>query len=1142
MKIRYILGRAGTGKSQLIFNDIKYRLEQGGENKLLLLVPEQFTLQTEFDLITKNELSGIMRAEVISFERLAYKVFDETGGLKRIDINELGKIMVLKRVFDKHSKELQVYSKASKKEGFLEKFCSLITEFKRNDIYPEAINEVLESYEEESMLTRKLRDINFIYGIFNQYMDGRYSDEEDKLSMLIDKIDESKFLDKAEVWIDGFSGFTSQEYRILEKLILKAEKINIALTLDIDAGVKDKALFAPTKETFDRLREISIRHNAIETKIVLKKEINKSAELKHLEKQIYAFPYNRYKNTVRNIEVFYGTNQYTEIEHTACKIIELVREQGYRWKDIALVNGDMDTYGLIIKRIFDEYEIPFFIDEKRSIMNNPIIKLILSSIDILSRNYRYDDVFRFIKTGFCDLNKDEAEKLENFVLKYGIEGNRWFEDFDYKDVEKEDMDKINEIRKKFITPFTHIKSKLKGSNLVSVFSEYLFEFLIILGIEEKLDSWIEALRERGKLEYVNEYTQIWNIIMEVLNQLVEILGDTKVNLKEYKRILEAGFSQYKVGIIPPTIDQVLVGNLDRSRSHNIKALFVVGVNDGILPSNQDDDGLLLDEEKLMIKEKGIALLSDSETKLKEEEFSIYTSLTKPSKYLWMSYALADSEGKALRPSILIDKIKKIYPTLEFKSDVIKGNTVLNEERELNLVSIPVPTFKYLIENIRLKIDENPVSDLWDEVYNWYYENKDWDKRRAMMIEGLFHNNQEDYIGENRAKNLYNVPLKSSISRLEKFANCPFAHFINYGLKPEERREYKINIPDIGRLFHDSMENFAKKLSFENLNWKEIDKNKCDEIVEAIIDDIAPNFSYNILESSFRYKYLVNKLKRVSKRAAWTLTKHVKKGDFTPFLYELEFGEEAFSMIPPIIIELPGGEEIKLEGRIDRVDILKDEEGSYIKVIDYKSGNKKFSLSDVYYGLQIQLVVYLDAILENKDKLRIDDAHPGGVFYFKLDDPMIESNDDDPASIEKEIMKKLKLDGIITKDIKIVKAMDKDIEKEKNSLVIPANLKKDGSFSKNSSVVEEKEFYSIIRHVRNLIVEIAGEILKGNINIQPCKIDNNISCSYCQYGSICQFDRNFENNDYRVIRKLKDEEVLKRLHAENRGDKNAKLDK
>lgn len=1139
MRIRYIIGRAGTGKTHLIFKEINSRLQQEQENhKLILLVPEQFTLQAEFDLIYKNKLSGIMRIQVLSFDRLAHKVFDEVGGLKRIDINELGKIMVLRRLFDKYSKDLEIYQKATKQEGFLSSFCELISEFKKNDISPELLKETFHSLENGNMLKRKLHDMGYMYEKFNEYMGGKYNDEEDKFNMLIEKIQDAKFLDGAEIWLDGFSGFTQQEYKIIEKLILKGRKVNVSLTLDLNESIRDRDLFTTTRETFNKLRQIARRHNVKETKTVLNGTFNRPEELTHLESEVYAYPYKRYKGRLECIEMFAGTNQYTEIENVACRIISLVRDKGYRWKDIALVNGAMDIYGPTIKRVFNEYGIPFFLDEKRSIMNNPIIKLILSALDIIRRHFKYEDVFRFIKTGFCGLNKEEYEKLENYVLKFGIDGNRWLEDFKY---EEEDLEEINEIRKKFITPFIDLKTKIKNKSQVSDLSTYIFQFLSELDIEEKLDSWIERLKEDGRLEYVNENTQIWNIVMEVFDQLVEILGDVKVSLKEYAKILEAGFSQYEVGIIPPTIDQVFVGNLERSRSHDIKALFVVGVNDGILPSGLGDEGLLLDDEKMVIKDIGIPISSDSETRAAEERFSIYTVLTKPSEYLWISYALSDAEGSALRPSILVDRIRKLYPKLEIKSDIVRAYGDEDKEKQLNLISTPFSTFKYLIESLRLKIDGNPVNSLWDEVYEWYYNDEAWKKKLGTIIEGLFHNNQESYIGEERARTLYNVPLKSSISRLEKFVNCPFAHFINYGLNPEERKEYKIKTPDIGRIFHDSMEKFAKALTLEEISWKDLGREKCDEIVERIIDDIAPEFENKVLLSSHRYKYLIKKLKRVGKRAAWTLTEHIKKGDFNPSFYEVGFGEGSYSKVPPIIIELPNGEQIKLEGRIDRVDILKDKDRSYVKIIDYKSGNKKFSLSDVYYGLQIQLIVYLDAIMENADKLVADDVHPAGVFYFKLDDPMIETEEDNTEVIEKEIMKQLKLDGIIAKDIKIAKAMDRDIEDERSSYVIPAALKKDGDFAKYSSVLEETDIIYLIKHVRNLVVEIAGEILKGNIKIEPCKVKDNVSCNYCQYIGICQFDKNFENNNYRVIKKLKDEEVIEKIKGEVKGDKDAQLD-
>lgn len=1126
MRIRYIFGRAGTGKTSLIFDEIKEGLKNKVDSNFILLVPEQFTLQGEIDLINRIKEPGIMRAQVLSFQRLTYKVFNEVGGLTKRGINELGKLMILRRIFDQYSKELKVYQKAYAQDGFLSSFSSLITEFKRSDISPELLNESIMTIEGDNVLKRKMKDIIFMYTKFNEYMTDKYTDDEDKFNLLVELIDEAEFLQNAEIWVDGFSGFSEQEYRILEKLITKAERTSIALTLDdLNNKPKDRELFEPTKETLNRLRTLAKNHNIKESKTYLKEGLGKRApELQHLEKEFFSYPYKPFTKKTENIECFIGINQYTEIERVATRIISLVRDNGYRWRDIALVNNAMDIYGLTIKRVFTEYDIPFFIDEKRDILNNPIIKLILSTMNIIRRNFRYEDVFRYIKTDFCNLTKDECEILENYVIRYGIQGNKWFEDFIYGEV---DLEEINEIRKTFIAPLVALKEKLKGRNKVAEISTYIFEFLKELDIEEKLEQLISDLRKENKIEYANENTQIWNIVVEVFDQMVEILGDTYINIKEFTKILESGFSEYKIGIIPPTIDQVLVGSLERSRSHEIKALFVVGVNDGILPSSFNDEGLLLDDEKMIIKEKGIPIASDCETRINSERFSIYTALAKPSDYLWVSYALSDNEGKATRPSILIDRLKKIFPKLELKSDVLKGNEC-KDENQLEIISRPLPTFKYLIENLRLKIDGHQVDNIWDEVYEWYYNNKEWKAYLDNMIGGLFHNNQESYIGEHRAKKLYSTPLRSNISRLETFVNCPFAHFISYGLKPEERREYRVRIPDIGRLFHDSMEKFAKTLSIQELDWRRLGREKCDEIVENIIEEIAPEFENKVLQSSHRYRYLINRLKRISKRAAWTLTEHIKQGEFLPLKHELGFGEGAHNHVPPIIIELPNGEQIILEGRIDRIDILEDEEKGYVKIIDYKSGNKKFSLSEVYHGLQIQLIVYLDAVMENQDLLHTSELHPGGVFYFKLDDPMIESNLNDIENIEKEIMKKLKMDGLIAKDINIARAMDKGLEEEGNSSIIPVILKKDGDFGKYSSVLDEEEIHYLIKHVRNLIIEIAGEILRGNIKIEPCKVEDKTPCQYCQFSSICQFDKNLENNSYKKIPKLKDDEVIEKV--------------
>ncbi|SCG83697.1 ATP-dependent nuclease subunit B [Proteiniborus sp. DW1] len=1129
MKIRYILGRAGSGKTSRILDEIEYRLKEKSNHKLILLVPEQFTLQAEADLIFKKNLQGIMRVEVLSFQRLGYKVLNEVGGIKKTAINELGKIMVLRKLFEENAKDLTVFNKASKKDGFLSSFCQLITELKKDDIQTEVIEEKLESITQDCMLKRKLKDISLIYSKFNEYMEGKYADDEDKMKLVIEKLDNSIYFDDAEIWVDGFNSFSALEYKIIEKLMLKSRKLNVSLTLDLNSS-NDANIFRTTLNTYGRLRKIAQQNSVEERKTVLNiNPIYKNQEIWHLEQQLFAYPYRKYEKKTERIKVFYSLNQYTEIENVASQIVSLVRDKNYRWRDISVVCNIIDVYSPTIKRVFSEYGIPYFIDEKRSIMNNPIVKFIISGLEIVSRNFRYDDIFKFIKTGFSDLDKNEYEELENYVLRYGIMGDKWLDDFAYGEQSSE-LERINSIRKKFTEHILEFKKKVKSKTRVDEITKYLFEFLTVMNIEEKLNNLIEDQKDKGYLDLVNENTQIWNILMEVLDQLVEILGDKKVTISEYVKILESGLLEYQVGVIPPTMDQVLVGNLDRSRSHDIKALFVVGVNDGILPSTIEEGGLLLDEEKADMKSLGIEISTDSETKACEEEFSVYASFTKPSDYLFISYALGDSEGKTIRPSMYIDRIKKVYSNLTIYSDIVK-----DEESELNLVSTPMSTFKYLVENLRNALDGDNINSIWWDIYNWYFNKDEWREKLKIVIEGLYHKNQQERIDEHYTRQIYQVPFRTSISRLEKFVNCPYSHFVKYGLAPEERKIHEIKSPDIGMLFHDSIEEFSKELTLENLSWSDIDRNKSDEIVEKVLDKMIDDFQHGLLLSTNRYKYMVNRLKRISKRALWTITEHIRKGDFVPKQHEVIFGDGPNSKIPPIIISLPNGDEVRLEGRIDRVDVLEGEKESFVKIIDYKSGTKAFSLSDVYYGLQIQLLVYADAIISNGDKLVKSDIYPAGVFYFRIDDPMVQSDEEDLEIIEKEIAKKLKLDGIILKDINIVRAIDRDIEETNHSTVIPVSINKDGSFSKNSSVLDKEELNMLIKHVKGLISEIAEEILKGKIKIEPCKTDKYVSCTYCEFSTICQFETSFEDNKFKNIKKLKDEDVLQKIKEKTGGE-------
>lgn len=1132
MGLTCIMGRASTEKTHYIMGKIRESLLENGEHPLILIVPEQFTLQAERDLIESQNLDGILRAEVLSFTRLAYRVFNEVGGLSKTPINDIGKSIIIKKILEESKQDLTIYKNISRQEGFVSRLKDIICEFKQQGIIPMDIIQSMDKIDENSILKMKMTDIAYIYNKFNSYLEDRYVDNEDHLNLLIDSIEKASFLEGAEIWIDGFHLFTPQTLRIIEKLLLVAKEVYITFTMELEGGDRDRDLFHLPHNTFLRVKEMAqglkIDHRIVDLDHDREMKSIKADEISHIEQEFFSYPYKEYTKEVNNLNVFAGSNLYSEIEYIAREIVKLVREEGYRYKDIVVLSGNFENYRETIKRSFTEYGIPFFMDEKRGIMDHPIIELILASLEIIIKNYPSREVFRLIKTGFTDLTKDEGEILENYALGYGIRGKGWVTDFS-KGNEGE-LEELNRIRQKLISPLENLEKKIKKIKSSKKITKSLFVFLQEIKAEEKLDLLIEDLEAEGRFDFVNENTQIWNTVMEIFDQIHEILGESTISLKSYLKLLESGFSACEIGVIPSTTDQVLIGSIERSRSHGIKAVFIVGVNDGVLPPAYEEDGILLDNERTSLEELGLELAARGGKKIFQDNLSIYLALAKPKCHLCLTYPLGDEEGRAKRPSILIDRVKKVFPKLR-----VQGDNIGEAINGLDLISSPEGTFKYLVENLGLYVNKGYMDTLWWDVYGWYYKENQWETKRNLILQGLFHENQVKYIDKSKVRNLYNIPIRTSVSRLERFVNCPFSHFISYGLRPKERKIYEIKGPDVGKIFHYSIEKFAKKTREKNINWREMEECQSDEMVEEVMAELAENFEHGIMQSTHRYQYLLRRLTRVSKKAFWTLIEHIKKGEFIPYGHEIPFGEG--HRIPAILIELEDGEILYLEGRIDRIDILRGELGNYFKIIDYKSGNQQFNLSDVYYGLQLQLLVYLEAAMSIREKFNPKPNHPAGVLYFKIDDPMIKTSLKAPDEIEKEIDKQLKMKGLVVNDLKIIRAMDKEIVGSSN--LIPVSINKDNSLGKISSVATEQDFKNLISHIRNLIREIGREILKGNINIEPHKQGKETSCKYCEYLAICQFDNIFQGNTYRLIKELKAHEVLERLRKEDEVDE--KLD-
>lgn len=1152
MSLRFIYGRSGSGKSHYCIDQIKKKLENGQENSLILIVPEQYSFQAEKNVVEKIKGTGIINVEVTSFERMAYKVFNEVGGATRQHMDSAGKCMLIFNIMNKLRDEFKVFAAASNQKGFINTVSDIITELKRYDINPLEFQAAMNNLEDDDILKDKIEDISKIFIQFEEELHKNYIDNEDDLTMLYPKIDESHMVDDAEIWIDEFSSFTPQQYKIIEKLIKKSKKVNITLCMDYGREFDSTDVFAPVKNTEQRILKIAEDNNfAIEKAVVLQNNkldrFRDNEEVRFLESNYFKYPYKTYTENTEKIKIVRALNPYSEVEKVAREIIKMVRDKGLRFRDIAVITRDLNSYEKIIKTIFYEYEIPCFIDKKKEIDDNPLIVLITSVIEIFNKNWSYESVFRYLKTGLIGIDNEEIDILENYVMAYGIRGkNKWQEPWLYGRIEI--IDEINIIREKVVSPLLKFSDKLKGKKSAEEICTALYDFLCHIKVNETIEKWIERFKEEGRQELVNEYSQIWNMVIELLDQIVEVFKEEKLELKDFVKLINIGFGEHKMGLIPTSLDEVLVSSVERVRSHTVKALYILGVNDGVFPTVANEEGILTDGDRYKLRKLSIELAEDTKSKTFEEQFLIYKTLTMAGESLNVCYPIADYEGKAMRPSIIISRLKSIFSNITEESDVIEEK---DDDKSLELVSRKVPTFNKLVSVLRKDNDDVKESPLWSDVYSFYCskeedkdseevksEKKKWKDKCKIIFSAASYDNSIKLIRKEKIRKLYGEKLYFSVSRLEKYEQCPFAYYVQYGLKAKERRIFKLNPPDLGTFMHNVIDEFSKIVDKNSINWFEIGEKWCVDTVNDIVDKMIKEDASSIFNSSPRYRYFTERLKRVLIKTILVIVEHMKRSGFQPIGYEVEFGDRG--TYPPITIELSNGEKVKLIGRIDRVDKLNLEGKDYYRIIDYKSGNKDFKLSDVYYGLQIQLLTYLDAILSNREINKKDPVLPGGVLYFKIDDPIIKgSRGLSDEEIEKEIMKALKMKGLLLADVDVIKEMDRKIEG--SSLIIPARINKGDTLGK-SSVGTEEQFKKLREHVKNNLVKTCEEMLSGDIQVKPFKGTKTDACSFCMYSAVCQFDDSFDGNGYKVINDKKDEEIWQLLDKEEKKEDQESEDK
>ena len=789
MSLRLIYGKSGCGKSEYCFKEIAKNVNK---EKIYMIVPNQMALMAEKRLMEKADNLGLVNTEVITFSRMAFRVRNEIGGAKKTNLSKSGKAMLLYDILSKQKDTLNFLGKNAENVDIIG---NSITEFKKHRIDIENLKEEANTTT-DMYLKLKLNDMITMYEEFEKSIQDKFLDENDVLDILNTQILESNQFKNTTIYIDEFVGFTTQEYEIIAKLMQLAKEVNVTICTDnlLQQEDADKDIFYANKNTGIKLINLAKEYGIeIEDDVKLT-ELHrfKNEELKHLEENFYAVPYKTYKEEPKNIKMFLANNQYTEIEHIASEIVKLVRNENYRYKDISVITKNLNLYSSLIKVIFASYNIPVFIDEKKELSENILVKFLIAVLEICNKNWSYEAVFNYLKTGFVNIDKEEIFKLENYCIRWGIKGNKWYkEDWNYvgkEEYTEEELARLNELRRMIVTPIRKLQEKSRKDNSFINLTKILYEFLEEMKIEEVITSKIEKLEEKGFIELANEYESSFKVLIELFDEIVLVFGEEKTNFDKYMSILKIGLKNTGLGKIPATQDQVIVGDVNRSRSHKVRAVFIIGINDGEFPSIYKDEGFFNDKDREYLKAQGFDLANGSLENLYEENFNIYKAFTIAEEKLFLSYASSDNEGRTLRPSILITKLKKIYPNLKETSDII------TQEKEIITTN---NTFDNLIEKLNAYQEGEEIEDIWFDVLKYYENNPLWKGRLQKSLEGIKYTNVPEKIKPEFIKKLYGETLHTTISRLERYRSCPFSFYLEYGLKLKEKKSLKLQPIDTG---------------------------------------------------------------------------------------------------------------------------------------------------------------------------------------------------------------------------------------------------------------------------------------------------------------------------------------------------------
>lgn len=1135
MALQFCIGSSGAGKSKRLYSDIIRQSIEEENTRFFIIVPDQFTMQTQKELVTRHPNKGIMNIEVLSFGRLTHRIFGETGEGGRPVLDDTGKSLILRKIAADCEEKLTAIGSHLRKLGYIHEVKSAISEFMQYGIGKKELGELTQYARSRGSLYYKLQDLSVLYEAFMDAIGDRFVTTEGQLGLLAQALEHSEMIRDSIVVFDGFTGFTPVQNQIIKKLLLLAREVRVAVIMDGSEDPREEdgeqKLFA-----FSRKMMRSLLRLAAEAGVGRKPDIvltgkpvprfRDNPSMAHLEQELFRYRDRTYTGEQNVIHLMEAASPGEEVRQVCLQIRRLVREEGYQYRDIAVVAGDLSVYADYVEEIFERFAIPCYVDATKGIGHNPFIEYIRSALKIVLYDFSYETVFHFLRSGMADVTMEETDRLENYVLRYGIRGRkRWCGLFVRRDLsalsegEAEELAQINAIRQRVADRLAPL---LEVGKTAKEYIDHLYRFLVESKAYEKLALLEERFTSEGDLVRAKEYGQIYRLVMELLEQIYDLIGEEEMPLQEFADILDAGFGEIQVGTIPQNVDRIVVGDMERTRLQEIKVLFFLGVNDGNIPKSGSKGGIISDTDREFLARGQWEMAPSPRQQMYIQRLYLYMNMTKPSQRLYLSYTRVNGEGKAARPAYLIAAVRKLFPGLEVERPHIR------EQQEQ--IQVWDDGLTVLAQQLREYAKGNPVEEpFFFTLYRTYASDPFYGQRLNRLVETAFFRYEDSGLGQEVARALYGSILTSSVSRLEQYTSCAYSYFLQYGLSLKERETFGFEAVDMGTLFHGVLERFSGLLEENGSDWLSFSRELGERLIDEAVDAQTAVYGDNILFSSARYLYVVTRMKRILRRTVFTLQSQLQKGRFTPEHFEVSFS--SLSDIESVNISLSEKEKMRLMGRIDRIDTCREGDTVYVKVIDYKSGNKNMDIAAVYYGLQLQLVVYMNAAMEmigRKEKGK--QIVPAAMLYYHIADPMVKTQERlSEEALNEKIRESLRMKGVVNEREDVISRLDGEFGGR--SQIIPVERKKDGSLGSRSAALSEEELRTVSDYVSLKIKKIGKQILQGEIEKKPYEYAGDTGCDYCVYKSVCGFNGRIPGYETKKLRSLTKEEALLKMQAE-----------